>query len=134
MSRTKPSSGENGGLLRAWTGRTNLSTYVKILHLLEIDLLQDWPNLSVQTFSTRSPNQNLQYRVKAVEWSLFRLLELYDPQTTRDVGLQSKNMRAALLMRIETSPILPTPEHPTIYELACSSITCFNRVEEEWDS
>lgn len=91
-SRPKGPPTEPGpiGLEEHWPARNNLSSFVHCLHLLDLDLLEDWPGITVQTLSTRGSAQNLQYRVKAVEWSLFRLCELYDVLTTRDVGSHLK--------------------------------------------
>src|SRR5688572_10953362 len=69
-----------------WPGRSHISSFIRCLHLLDLDLRDDWPGITVQTLSTRTTTQNLQQRVKAVEWGLFRLLELYDLQLARDVG------------------------------------------------
>ncbi|ETN42897.1 uncharacterized protein HMPREF1541_02055 [Cyphellophora europaea CBS 101466] len=106
MSTRPPASGVGTSASGAWTGRSHISTFIRCLHLLDLDVLDDWPGITVQTFSTRSATQNLQQRVRAVEWSLFRLFELYDPQLSRDKlrpffppqsHLQSQNLRAALL-------------------------------------
>jgi len=69
-----------------WPGRTPMATFVKCLHLLNLDLLDDWPGLTEETFSAKSSRHNLQQRVKGVEWCLYRLFEIYDPDETRNVG------------------------------------------------
>jgi hypothetical protein len=90
----------------SWPSRPPVSLFVHILHLLDLDLLDDWPQITVNTFSTRTAHQNLQQRIRATEWSLFRLSEIHDPLTTRNKlqpffppqsQLQSQNLRAALL-------------------------------------
>lgn len=67
----------------AWPGRSHISTFVHTLHLLDLDQLEDWPNVSLSTFG---PKSNLQHRLRCVEWALYRLFELYDVRTTRDVS------------------------------------------------
>lgn len=71
-----------------WSQRSNLSIFVRCLHLLDLDLRQDWPGITEKTFSTRDLQQNLQQRVRSVEWSLFRLFEIYSPTETQNVGLE----------------------------------------------
>lgn len=56
------------------------------LRLLNFDLLEDWPAITTKTFSTKDAQQNQKQRVRCIEWALFRLFELWDPQETRDVG------------------------------------------------
>lgn len=90
-----------------WPGRGHLSSFVRCLHLLDLDLLEDWPGITVQTLSARSAAQNLQQRVKAVEWSLFRLFELYDSPLARDVGAATF-ADVVLLTLSETSPLFPS--------------------------
>ena len=69
-----------------WTGRSHVSMFLKCLHLLDLDLLGDWPGITEQTFHARGSQQNMQLRIRGVEWSLYRLFELYSPAETQDVG------------------------------------------------
>ncbi|RMZ92693.1 hypothetical protein DV736_g26, partial [Chaetothyriales sp. CBS 134916] len=89
-----------------WHGRRHIAIFIRSLHLLDLDLLEDWPGLSEQTFTPRALQQTLQQRVKGVEWTLFRLFELYSPTEARDklrpffpplTSLQSVNLQAALI-------------------------------------
>lgn len=66
-----------------WNGRSPVSTFVHSLHLLDLDRREDWPGVNFQSFGAKS---NLQNRIRCVEWSLYRLFELYDARSTRDVG------------------------------------------------
>ncbi|KAK8176020.1 HAUS augmin-like complex subunit 6 N-terminus-domain-containing protein [Phyllosticta citrichinensis] len=75
------------------------------LRLLDLDLLDDWPQITVQTFTTRDAAQNQSKRVNCVEWALYRLFEIWDHRLTTDKlspffpplePLQSLNLRAAL--------------------------------------
>ena len=103
-----------------WLGRSHLSSFIRCLHLLDLDLLEDWPGITVQTLSTRSATQGLQQRVKAVEWSLFRLFELYDAQLTRDVGAGIV-ADAVLLTLSETLPLFPSAKPPPVTKSPCST-------------
>ncbi|KAG9957966.1 hypothetical protein KCU61_g8737, partial [Aureobasidium melanogenum] len=62
-------------------------------------------NISLFTFDTKDALQNQKKRIACVEWSLYRLFELWDRETTRDKlqpffpplePIQSLNLRAAL--------------------------------------
>ncbi|KAF2019436.1 hypothetical protein BU24DRAFT_439572 [Aaosphaeria arxii CBS 175.79] len=77
--------------------------FVTNLRLLDLDLLPDWPNISVQTFSSKAADQK--QRIGGVEWALFRLFEIWDHDETSQKlqpffpplePLQSLNLRAAL--------------------------------------
>ena len=83
------------------TGSTVVSLFVTNLRLLNLDLLPDWPNITVSSFS----NQDARTKTKCVEYALYQLFRLYDPATTSDKlqpffpplePLQSVNLRAAL--------------------------------------
>ncbi len=69
-----------------WVGPTNVTTFVRCLRLLDLDLRNDWPSVNEQLFSAKRSQQNLQQRVKGVEWSLYRLFEIWDPAYTKDVN------------------------------------------------
>ncbi|KAL9619698.1 MAG: hypothetical protein Q9160_005718 [Pyrenula sp. 1 TL-2023] len=89
----------------AWPGSSNPRTFLRSLRLLDLDLKEDWPDLAEEHFNLRNAQQTLQQRVKGVEWCLYRLFELWDPEETKNklrpffpplTHLQSVNLRAAL--------------------------------------
>ena len=67
-------------------GRSHIAIFIGCVHLLNLDTLDDWPSISEDTFSTKTSNQSIQQRLKGVEWSLYRLFEIYNPQQTQNVG------------------------------------------------
>ncbi|KAF2743438.1 hypothetical protein M011DRAFT_451309 [Sporormia fimetaria CBS 119925] len=82
---------------------SDIKLYITNLRLLDLDLRPGWPQISVQTFSSKNAGQK--QRIGGVEWSLFRLFEIWDPQETAPKlqpffpplePLQSLNLRAAL--------------------------------------
>ncbi|KAI5205014.1 hypothetical protein E4T39_03282 [Aureobasidium subglaciale] len=84
---------------------SNISLFVSHLRLLNLDQRQDWPDITVRIFDTKDALQNQKKRVSCVEWSLYRLFEIWDRETTRDKlqpffpplePIQSLNLRAAL--------------------------------------
>lgn len=64
---------------------SDIKLFVTNLRLLDLDLRADWPGISVQTFSSKNADQK--QRIGGVEWALFRLFEIWDPQDTRQVHL-----------------------------------------------
>lgn len=79
--------------------------FVTNLRLLNLDRLPDWPSITPRSFSTKDRQQNQKQRIRCVEWALYRLFELWDPDETKEKlqpffpplePLQSLNLRAAL--------------------------------------
>ncbi|RDW90464.1 uncharacterized protein DSM5745_02239 [Aspergillus mulundensis] len=86
-----------------WPPQSSHTVLIRNLQLLELDQLEDWPGITLRTLSPSSQNQR--QRIKSVEWILYRLVALWDPETARDKlrpffpplePLQSVNLRAAL--------------------------------------
>lgn len=55
------------------------------LRLLDLDLLDDWPQINVQTFTTKDAQQNASRRISCVEWALYRLFEIWNPRIAAEV-------------------------------------------------
>ncbi|PGG97490.1 hypothetical protein GX51_07302 [Blastomyces parvus] len=86
-----------------WPVSSHITIFVRNLRLLRLDQLPDWPNITVHSFAGAQPN--LRQRIKAVEWSLYQLFIIWDPDETQNrlrpffpplEPLQSVNLRAAL--------------------------------------
>ncbi|EUC28557.1 hypothetical protein COCCADRAFT_9094 [Bipolaris zeicola 26-R-13] len=82
---------------------SDIRLFVTNLRLLDFDLRDDWPDITVQTFSAKNADQR--QRIAGTEWALFRLFEIWDPSETAQKlqpffpplePLQSLNLRAAL--------------------------------------
>lgn len=68
------------------TASAPISLFLTNLRLLNLDLLPDWPDLTQATFaSTSAGAQGHKKRLQCVEWSLYRLFELWDPEETAAV-------------------------------------------------
>lgn len=87
---------------------SDVRLFVTNLRLLDLDLRPDWPNITVQTFSSKNADQK--QRIGGVEWSLFRLFEIWDPEETSQVrhttmchNVSKPNPSP------ETPAVLPTP-------------------------
>lgn len=66
---------------------SNVALFLTNLRLLDLDRLPDWPKITELTFSTKDTQQNQKRRVQCVEWSLYRLFEIWDAEETRTVSL-----------------------------------------------
>lgn len=74
-------------------GANNVALFISNLRLLHLDLREDWPDITLRTFDTKDAQQNQKKRIACVEWALYRLFELWDPATARDVrNRQSHHM------------------------------------------
>ncbi|QGI80079.1 hypothetical protein CEK25_006808 [Fusarium fujikuroi] len=92
-------------------GPPALSIFLTNLNLLDLDQHEDWPGIKAQTFASGgSSAQGLKKRVHCVEWALFQLFALWDPDETKKKlkpffppldQTQSVNLRAALLRALE---------------------------------
>ncbi|PLN75971.1 HAUS augmin-like complex subunit 6 N-terminus-domain-containing protein [Aspergillus taichungensis] len=86
-----------------WPAQSSLAVFVRNLQLLQLDCHDDWPGITVRSLAPSSQNQR--QRIKAIEWALYHLVAIWDPETARDKlrpffpplePLQSVNLRAAL--------------------------------------
>lgn len=66
---------------------TEIRLFVTNLRLLDLDQLEDWPGIAVQTFSAKNADQK--QRIGGTEWALFRLFEIWDATETAQVETQS---------------------------------------------
>ena len=66
-------------------GPTSVNLFVRNLRLLDLDLRDDWPDITALTFSTKDAQQNQKKRIQCVEWALYRLFAIWDPEETRNV-------------------------------------------------
>ncbi|CRK31669.1 hypothetical protein BN1708_016009 [Verticillium longisporum] len=82
----------------------NISIFLTNLRLLDFDSYPDWPAFDAQTFAIQKR------RIQSVEWALFQLFALWDPEETRTKlepyfpprdQVQSINLRSALQRCLE---------------------------------
>ncbi|KIW32276.1 uncharacterized protein PV07_03835 [Cladophialophora immunda] len=110
-----------------WHPRNNSAIFVHALHLLNLDLLSDWPNISESIFlppTKASTNTSTtpalpQNRTKSLEWALYHLFRLYSPSEAASrlsscfppaTPIQSRDLRAGLykwLTELKQSGALP---------------------------
>ncbi|KAF6829971.1 hypothetical protein CMUS01_07939 [Colletotrichum musicola] len=83
---------------------SNVNLFLTNLRLLDFPSYPDWPDFDSQTFSVQKK------RIHCVEWTLYQLFVLWDPEEARNKlqpffpprdHVQSLNLRAALLRSLE---------------------------------
>jgi len=62
-------------------GPSSIALFLTNLRLLDLDLRDDWPDITLSTFSTKDQKK----RIQSVEWALYQLFVLWDPEEARDV-------------------------------------------------
>ncbi|KAJ5500925.1 hypothetical protein N7527_012046 [Penicillium freii] len=86
-----------------WPGPSHLDVFIRNLKLLHLDQREDWPGISLRALTPTSQNQR--QRTRLIEWALYHLYAIWDPETAQNKlrpffpplePLQSVNLRAAL--------------------------------------
>ncbi|KAJ5172747.1 hypothetical protein N7492_005340 [Penicillium capsulatum] len=86
-----------------WSPPSHLTVFIRNLKLLQLDQREDWPDITLRTLSPSSQNQR--QRTRLVEWALYYLFTIWDPDSAQNKlrpffpplePLQSVNLRAAL--------------------------------------
>ncbi len=112
---------------------SHISFFLANLRLLSLDLRSDWPSINLETFSTKNALQNQKNRVRCVEWALFRLFEIWDPQETQEVGTSFGPVEELLIMpRTETGAFFPSPIAPASHESSSCLVQGAQPAEERW--
>jgi hypothetical protein len=64
---------------------SNIASFLSNLALLDLDLLEDWPGIDIQTFSSSEGRHGSKQRIRCVEWALYHLFRLWDPMLAERV-------------------------------------------------
>lgn len=75
------------------SGSASLSIFLANLRLLDLDKVPDWPSITPDAFAGTGA-QGQKRRVQCVEWALFKLFAIWDPEEMASVSL--KVLRADL--------------------------------------
>lgn len=111
---------------------SSISLFLANLRLLNLDLRNDWPDITVKTFDTRDAQQNQKRRIQCVEWALYRLFEVWDAETTRDVSflvVLHCVIRAEFFA--ETAAVLSPSGAFAVSKSACGLVSMFERSQED---
>lgn len=73
---------------QAASSASNVATFLTNLRLLDLDLQPDWPEINTLTFNNKDASQGQKKRIQCVEWALYQLFSLWDPEETRNVSAQ----------------------------------------------
>lgn len=114
---------------------TNITLFLTNLRLLDLDLRDDWPDITALTFSTKDSQQNQKKRIQCVEWALYQLFALWDPEETRNVPSESPKpciMFMLTLVSAETPAVFPTSRTSTISQSPRSPFPMSRPSKEEW--
>lgn len=68
-----------------WAGPSHLDAFIRNLKLLHLDQREDWPGLSLRTLSATAQNQR--QRIRLIEWALYHLYAIWDPEGAHHVNL-----------------------------------------------
>jgi hypothetical protein len=111
----------------------HVSLFLRNLHLLDLDLHPDWPNINPQTFSAKDASQTQRQRVKGMEWTIYQLFSIWDPEETnnvRDYDISHLLPAADQYCFTETTSLLSPSGTTAINQPASSSVSMFVRPEE----
>ncbi|TVY37436.1 hypothetical protein LSUB1_G004619 [Lachnellula subtilissima] len=91
-------------------GISNVSLFLTNLRLLDLDLRKDWPGITNETLSTKKDaQQNQKKRIQCVEWALYQLFAIWDPEETRNACGSFFWSSAKLTIMLETPTLLSSP-------------------------
>lgn len=80
----EPTAG--GGVAAA--GPASLALFLTNVKLLNLDQLPDWPGIAAETFAASGTTlQDQKRRVQCVEWALYQLFVIWDPDEAANVRI-----------------------------------------------
>ncbi|KAI0548753.1 HAUS augmin-like complex subunit 6 N-terminus-domain-containing protein, partial [Xylaria curta] len=94
------------------TCTSNVLLFLTNSRLLDLDLEPDWPDITPTTFSAKDAVSGQKKRIQCVEWALYQLFSLWDPNDAQNKlrpfyppadQVQSINLRAALVRSLEAA-------------------------------
>lgn len=66
-----------------WASPPHLTIFIRNLKLLQLDRREDWPDITLRNLSPSSQNQR--QRIRLVEWALYYLFTIWDPEYAQNV-------------------------------------------------
>lgn len=111
LAPTQPSTAAGAASTVQLPSTTSSRTlFLTNLRLLDLDQEEDWPEITPATFSSKDATGGQKKRIQAVEWALYQLFNLWDPEETQNKlrpfyppldQVQSINLRAAFTRCLE---------------------------------
>ena len=80
-----PSTTSSNNSSSAPPSSSHVSLFLTNLRLLDLDLEPDWPGISLTTFSAKDAGGGQKKRIQCVEWALYNLFLLWDPDEAHNV-------------------------------------------------
>lgn len=89
-----------------WPGPSHLDIFVRNLKLLHLEQREDWPGISLRALSATSQNQR--QRTRLIEWALYYLYAIWDPEGAHNVpGISLPLVKSANNSRRNSDPSFP---------------------------
>ena len=73
-----------------WLGPSHQDVFIRNLKLLQLDQREDWPGISIRSLSASSQNQR--QRIRLIEWALYYLFAIWDPEGTQNVHITDTSL------------------------------------------
>jgi len=117
----------------AQTGPSHIAIFLTNLRLLDLDRRKHWPGITSVTFATKDSQQNIKRRIQCVEWALYELFCLWDPEETREVGTCLAFIRGYKLITVvsqKLQPFFPPLEPLQSLNLRAALFRCLDQAKK----
>lgn len=133
-SRSLTSSSLGSSQSHATSTASNISLFLTNLRLLDLDHLPDWPYINTLTFTNKDAAQGQKKRIQSVEWALYQLFTLWDPDEAhnvrRDYSISCLNIAHtnSLLQKLE--PFFPPADQLQSTNLRAALLRCLDHAKK----
>lgn len=113
---------------------SNISLFLTNLRLLNLDHLPDWPDINALTFTNKDVAQGQKKRIQSVEWALYQLFTLWDPDEAQDVrhdlDVSSKSFAHADTLLQKLQPFFPPADQLQSTNLRAALLRCLDQAKK----
>ncbi|KAJ5175928.1 uncharacterized protein N7482_001805 [Penicillium canariense] len=88
-----------------WSGPSHITVFIRNLKLLHLDQREDWPDITTRALSSSSQNQR--QRIRLIEWSLYYLFMIWDPEGAHNVRTHNWSGKLCNKMLMSTQKLRP---------------------------
>lgn len=133
-SRSLTSTSLGSAQSHATSTASNILLFLTNLRLLDLDHLPDWPDINALTFTTKDVAQGQKKRIQSVEWALYQLFTLWDPDEARNVrhgpstSVFSFFHTDSLLQKLE--PFFPPADQLQSTNLRAALLRCLDQAKK----